>query len=344
MAKHIVFLVHGMGDTRPGWSQDIQQLIRARYAAYAQLNLLCPFDNNFQFCEINYNDKFDDRRRAWSENAQAVLKLLAQRGLDAGAIDLLASYAAETGKDKFLTTHVLDVLLYRFIPQIAEQIRTSVQLQILQALTAQAESETINWSVIAHSLGTAVAHDTLHAMYSGGTLPPSVTRPRVVAMIANVSRILQTDADVYSSGVSPCVDSTKGICDYFLNVRHRWDPIPVPRAFQPVADWPDDATHHANRFLDLLVTPIEQKNVHDFAHYLKNPAIHIPLFRALTWNDTIDEATAANAIAAYAAGTPSGQFESLIVKIKQLWPNEQANWREVIQCFRAFQELVRSDI
>src|SRR3569832_1688725 len=102
----------------------------------------------------------------------------------------------------------------------------------MQALTAQEESETINRSVIAHSLGTADAHDTLHAMYRGGTLPPSVTRPRVVARSANVSRILLTDADVYSCGVSPCVDSTKGICDYFLNVRHRWDPIPVPRAFQ----------------------------------------------------------------------------------------------------------------
>src|SRR3569832_629286 len=164
MAKHIVLLVHGMGDTRPGWSQDIQQLIRARYAAYAQLNLLCPFDNNFQFCEINYNDMFVDRRRAWSENAQAVLKLLAQRGLDVGVIDLLASYAAETGKDKFLTTHVLDVLLYRFIPQIAEQIRTSVQLHILQALTAQTKNKTNKWSGIAHSLGTAVAHDARHAM------------------------------------------------------------------------------------------------------------------------------------------------------------------------------------
>src|SRR3569833_2504687 len=107
MAKHIVFLVHGMGDTRPGWSQDIQQLIRARYAAYAQLNLLCPFDNNFQFCEINYNDKFDDRHRAWSENAQAVLKLLAQRGLDAGTNKQHTNNTTKTGKDKFLTTHVL---------------------------------------------------------------------------------------------------------------------------------------------------------------------------------------------------------------------------------------------
>src|SRR3569832_212360 len=297
MAKHIVFLVHGMGDTRPGWSQDIQLLIRARYASYAQLNLLCPFDNNFQFCEINYNDKFDDRRRAWSENAQAVLKLLAQQGLDAGAIDLLTSYAAETGKDKFLTTHVLDVQLYRFIPHIGEQIRTSVQLQILQALTAQAENETINWSVITHSLGTAVAHDTLHAMYRGGTLPPSITRPRVVAMIANVSRILQTDADVYAAGGGPGGEAAKGICDYFLNVRHRWDPIPVPRAFQPVADWPDDTTHRANRFLNLLVTPIEQKNVHDFAHYLKNAALHNHQFRALTWTAPIDEPAGASASA-----------------------------------------------
>lgn len=343
MTKHILFLVHGMGDTHPGWSVGLQQLIRARYAGYAKLNLLCPFDNIFRFCEINYNDKFDERRRAWAEHAQTVLNLLAQQGLDAGAVNLLTDYAAETGKDKFLATHVLDVLLYRFIPQIAEQVRTSVHLQIMQALTAQSENETINWSIIAHSLGTAVTHDTLHAMYSGdAALPIGITRPRVVAMIANVSRILATHADVYSSCVSPCTEGGKGICDYFVNVRHRWDPIPVPRMFQPVADWPDDATRRAERFINLLTEPVEQRDVHDFEHYLKNPAVHIALFRALTWRDTIDDATAAQVIAAYAAGTPLAQFQSLITDIQTRWPRDEASWREVIQCFRAFRELVRA--
>ncbi len=343
MAKHILFLVHGMGDTRPGWSQDLQQLIRARYADFPGLNLLVPFDNNFTFSEINYNDKFDERRRAWAQNAQAVLGALAQNGLDSGAVNLLTQYAAETGKDTFLNTHVLDVILYRFIPQIAEQVRAAVHKQILQTLTGQPQNETINWSVIAHSLGTSVTHDTLHAMYSSGTLPPSITRPKVVAMLANVSRVLETDADVYTSQVFPSLDPAKGVCDYFLNARHEWDPIPVPKQFKPVDDWPDIETRRNNRFQNIVINAIEAKNVHGFDHYLKNPKVHIALFRTLTWDSLIDAAGAAAAIAQYEAGTPLGQFQTLINNIKQLWPSEQATWREVIATFRNFQELVQSD-
>ncbi len=343
MAKHILFLVHGMGDTQPGWSQPVQQLIRDNYARYPGLNLLVPFDNNFSFSEINYNDKFDERRKAWAQNAQTVLAALAQNGLDSGAVNQLTKYAAETGGDSFIATHVLDVVLYRFIPQIAEQIRTAVQKQILQTLAAQPQNETINWSIIAHSLGTAVTHDTLHAMYSSGTLPPSVTRPHVIAMIANVSRVLETQADVYTSGVCPCVDPAKGICDYFINARHEWDPIPVPKLFKPVDDWPDIETRRAKRFQSILINAIEQKNVHDFEHYLKNPKVHIALFRALTWDSLIDQATADNAISQYEASTPIAQFQSLIKKIKTLWPSEQATWREIIVTFRKFQDLVRSD-
>ena len=343
MAKHILFLVHGMGDTQPGWSQAIQQLIRSHYARYPGLSLLVPFDNNFSFCEINYNDKFDERRKAWAQNAQTVLAALAQNGLDSGAVNQLTKYAAETGADNFLATHVLDVILYRFIPQIAEQIRTTVQKQILQALAAQPQNESFSWSIIAHSLGTAVTHDTLHAMYSGGTLPPSVTRAKVLTMLANVSRVLETDADVYTSRVFPNIDPAKGVCDYFLNARHEWDPIPVPKLFKPVDDWPDLITRRANRFQSILINAIEQKNVHDFAHYLKNPKVHIALFRALTWDSLIDQATADNAIAQYEAGTPIGQFQSLIKKIKKLWPSEQATWREVIVTFRKFQELAHGD-
>lgn len=345
MGKHILFLIHGMGGTQPGWSQEIQQLIRERYDEYPKLRRLVPFDDNFTFSEINYNGLFDERRSAWKHNAQAVLATLAHNGLDGDAVNLLMGYAAETGRDAFLTTHVLDVILYRFIPQLAEQVRTSVERQILATLTTQPEHDTLEWSIIAHSLGTAVAHDTLHAMYSGsGALPASITRPQVVAMLANVSRILATDSDVYRSGVAPCIEAGKGVCGYFLNARHAWDPIPVPRQFRPAADWPDAATAREQRFQDLLIDAIEQKNVHDFAHYLKNPRVHIALFRALTWRDTIDQQSADQACARYDAGHPLAQFDALVDKLKQLRPGDEASWREVIACFRQFQELIRSDL
>lgn len=347
MGKHILFLVHGMGDAKPGWSQETQQLIRGLYNKYNQLSLLVPFDQNFTFQEIYYNDKFDERRKAWKEHAEQVLQVLGQSGLDANAAKLLAGYAAETDRDRFLNTHVLDVILYRFIPQIAEQVRNAVCLQILETLKAQPQADTLRWSVIAHSLGTAVTHDTLHAMYTqssaAGALPPSVTRSKVLAMLANVSRVLETDADVYTSVVCSDVNPASGVCDYFINVRHEWDPIPIPKQFRPLDDWPNVETRRDNRYQSLLINAIESQNVHDFLHYLKNPKVHIPLFRALTWQSIIDDATAVAASAQYEANTPIGQFQGWIEKLKKIWPNEQSNWRDTIKTFRSFQDLLNKD-
>jgi hypothetical protein len=38
------------------------------------------------------------------------------------------------------------------------------------------------------------------------------------------------------------------------------------------------------------VTHVHQANVHDINHYLINPAVHIPLFRALTSDSMISDA------------------------------------------------------
>lgn len=345
MSKHIIFLIHGIGDTAPGWSADVQKVFRNSYRGYPELEMLVPFDQNFVFQEICYNDKFDDRRSTWREQASAVLAVCGQHGMDGGAAQLLAQYASEADKDNFLTTHVLDIVLYRFIPQLAEQVRTAVQKQILACLTAQPQDETVTWSIIAHSMGTAVAHDTLRAMYTqqsaAGLLPPSVTRPKVLAMFANVSRLLAGEIDVYTSGVCPGSQPGKGVCDVYLNACHRWDPIPVPRRFKPKDGWPDTQTRSAGRYVGVLNSAITQRNVHDFTHYLHDPKVHIPLFRALTWNGVIDDDRLKSACDEYEAATPVGRFNSWVEELKAMWPDENAGWRDVIKCFRAFQERAR---
>jgi hypothetical protein len=341
MAKHIIFLVHGMGDTQPGWSRAIQAQIKRLYSGYLRLNLLVPFDNNFTFHELWYNDKFEERRQAWKQNAQGVLNALKSKGLQASAVTQLAKYGEQPSADNFLGTHVLDVVLYRFIPQIASQIRSSLNEQILQRLTQEPEDEVVHWSVIAHSLGTSVIHDTLHAMYSAG-LPASVTRPRTLAMLANVSRVLQNDFKVYTSLVNPSLDAAKGLCDYYLNARHEWDLIPVPKMFKPVDDWPDLPSRREHRYQNLVINAIADKNVHDLAHYLQNPKVHIPLFRTLTWNDVIEVTEEEAAIAAYEASTPLSQFEDLIKDIKKVWISEEANCKQIIKGFGDFQALIKN--
>jgi hypothetical protein len=216
--------------------------------------------------------------------------------------------------------------MYRFLPQVREQVRASVRKQILDVLKAKAMNEPIRWSVIGHSLGTSVVHDTIHAMYTDKKAPlvASDTRPKVIAMIANVSRVLETDSDVYTSFTHPSLDKAAGACDYLINARHEWDLFTVPKMFRPTDDWPDLDTRHAGRYVPVTINAIANKNIHDVAHYLANPKVHVALFRALTFQSAVSDDEAAVASRRYEEATPLSKFDSLIKKLKSIDLGEES--------------------
>ena len=352
MAKQLLFLVHGVGDTKPNWSAPLQELIRALYARY-HIATLMPFDEHFAFHEINYNAKFDAQRTAWKNAADSVVKALGDGGASAGAVATLTKWGAEPDKDSFLNTHALDVVMYRYLPLVAEQVRTAVQKQVLAALAAQPANDMPRWSVIAHSLGTSVTHDVLQQLFSPdkptgwAPLPVGAFRPKVVMMLANVSRLLENKdffgpkGDVYQSVVHPGPTSSDAACDYFINVRHEWDPIPKPRQFRPTDDWPDLLTRTQGRYLDVTINAIEQPNVHDFTHYLRNPKSHVPLFRLLTVPALLPDDEFAAACLAYEDGTPLAQFKEEARKLEKLsLPESEQDWRKILGMIRNFYDQI----
>jgi len=336
------------GDTTPDWSKPIQELIRTLYAGY-HIAKVMPFNQHFTFKEINYNDKFDARRTAWKNASASVVKALGDGGMKPGAITKLTGWSEEPARDDFLNTHALDVVMYRFLSLEAEQVRTAVQKQILTALAAQPANDAGRWSVIAHSLGTSVTHDVLHQMFSPNrpavweTLPPGLFRPSVVMMLANVSRLLENtdffgpDGDVYQSAVRPGSKPSEGACDYFINVRHEWDPIPKPKRFRPTDDWPNVATRAQGRYIDVEINAIEQPNVHDFAHYLKNPKSHVPLFRLLTVPPLLPDDEFAAASQAYEESTPLEKFRKEAKRLEKLsLPESEQDWRNILTMLRDY--------
>lgn len=348
MARHLLFLVHGVGDTRPDWSTPIQELIRTLYAGY-HIARTMPFDQYFTFKEINYNDKFDARRIAWRTASDSVLKALGDGGMKRGAITKLTGWAEEPARDGFINTHALDVAMYRFLSLEAAQVRTAVQKQILTALDQQPANEVRHWSVIAHSLGTSVTHDVLHEMFSTGrraewgALPAGLIRPHVVMMLANVSRLLENtdvygrNGDVYRSVVHPGPGTAVAACGYYINVRHEWDPIPKPRMFRPTDDWPDTATRAQGRYIHVEINAIEQPNVHDFAHYLRNPRSHVPLFRLLTVPGLLQDDEFAAASRAYEESTPLEKFRKEAKRLEKLsLPESEQDWRNILGMLRDY--------
>jgi len=330
-----------MGDFADGWSEAIQKQIADSYAAYA-ISKHLPFKNFFHFEEVTYNRRFDALRKRWRDDSAAVLKVLKKGGLETSAVNKLASVAAAAGKDdQFLSSHVLDVLLYRFVPMVAEEARNVVTTRILDTLMAAPALDQPRWSVIAHSLGTAVTHDGLHALFTQGVQGQALlgkTKAQLIMMVANVSRLLEeAKVDVYKSVVRPSASPADGICHQYLNIRHEWDPIPRPKEFRPLDDWPDVLTRKEQRFEAVTINAFQNKNVHGFGHYLANPKVHVALFRRLLpMPNAVSDDELATAVALHEASTPLGQFEVLQQELKKFQIAEESNWGQVIGAFQGF--------
>jgi hypothetical protein len=335
-----------MGDWNEGWSSGIQNQLKESYASYPSLAAR-PFDNAFQIVEINYNEWFDDLRTQWKTEADKVVGLIPGGQIGSAALSSLVKVAQEPSKDSFLATHVLDVLLYRFVSTVHDAVKAAVQKQILDVVLTDNGVIKGPWSIIAHSLGTSVTHDVLNAMYSQELdykghkwKLAAATRPQLVAMIANVSRVLESDHDVYKSVVRPSLDPFGGACEQFLSAKHEFDPFMIPKAFRPTDDWPTVQARTEGRVGLVRINAIEKKNVHAFDHYLKNPQLHVRLFRCLTWPEAVSDSVLAQRSAEYELSTPLAKFEGLLKQLKKIKLGDLSSWKEIIQGFRDFADLV----
>jgi hypothetical protein len=336
MARHVIFAIHGMGDHDADWCDSVAATLEKLYGQYAFAKLL-PFADQFEVKPLFYNDKFDALRKKWESAANEVLALMKPGPHGGGAIAEMTAWAAGANRKSFLRTHVLDVLLYRFCPTVTDQVRAAVHHQLMRGIRGAKQ-----WSAIAHSLGTSVLHDTLVWMFdpaSPAALPPQGFRMEVLAMVANVSRVLESSEngtrwDAYRSVVQPNVKVTKGVCNSFLNVCHNWDPIPVPKKFKPTADWPDAPTREVpSAFQDIAIDEIEKpKMVHDFEHYLRNPGVHIPLFRTLlALPDVISREEEKAAVDAHRVHHPRAKVQKEIDRLKDLrLADEEADWKQIL--------------
>lgn len=344
MAKHLVFLVHGMGDFNDGWSADIQSFIRRTYSSFPTLNLF-PFDEFYEFVEVNYNSLFEERRQAWKQKTEELTTALIANGLTDGAAKKLVELGGITSGDDFFRTHVLDVIMYRFLPQIAEQVRRNVQSTILNRLEAQPQNERVQWSVIAHSLGTCVTHDTLHAMFThevDGVMLPDAFKPVNLFMIANVSRLLWTDMGFYDGIVRPHPLRAVGVCERYCSFEHRLDPFPRVRPFhKPPETWLTDAVKGSKgyRFVRMPKEQIADWNVHGFFHHIQNPLVHVELLRALAWDDAISKQEYNERRAGFKT-LPQKKLERVIAKLEAFTLTRLDTWEELTEAIVGFRGLL----
>lgn len=344
MAKHALVFVHGMGEYADGWHEPAMTVLSAAFAEYeafkgtAFTDLVTPVPTN-------YSTLFTKLREQWKKEVGAIKTTLGQQ-LDAvdktekAKVDKEIDNVAEkigAGADSFAWTHAMDVVLYRFFALARHAVNVDLAQQIMaKATTAQFDG----WSVIAHSLGTAVTHNTLHALYTTQLVPgqpplkPMETRPKVLAMIANVSRVLQLpDLKVFGSKVCPGSALLDRVCQIYLNVRHQWDPFTIPQPFIPDPGWPDAVTFNSSQYQHIRPSHLRLKkymDVHDLAHYLMNPRVHVPIFRGIFGDSVIPPPEHTRACETFDAGVVDANTNDIRDELDKLLPAAADQWPKLL--------------
>lgn len=351
MSRHVVFFIHGMGKHDATWHEKGLKVMSSAWKQYDNLDddtleewvepVPVVYDDVFETWRQRMQSDFDGFQAALlgstpdvaDEDASQIKKI-------SDKLDKIGEWIG-AGEDEFVWTHAADVILYRFIKTIRSAIDVSVISQILKRVQ-QGNFKT--WSIVAHSLGTSVAHNCINSLYGAGVdgirpLDPRETRPRVIMMVANVSRVCERPgARVYDSRVKPGEPTTNRTCGYYLNVRHKLDPFTHPRPFDR-DPWPDAATFSTDRYQHIRPGHVqfgksELMRVHDLDHYVENPRVHVPFFRALLGNIFIPEDEFTKARAGFDAAQNSDWIDAARAALEPKLPAPGRNWDALVDLFR----------
>jgi hypothetical protein len=290
MTTKKLIVVHGMGQhDDASVKKEVIDAFTTAFGFYESLTGQSVSDQ-IDIVPASYNSFFDDYRKKLQERSGSLAESLAAIDptvpFSVKAVQQINDLEARLGEDSFFTTHWLGVILY-YVTLLCEPIRLHVAKTVADAI---AEVGGPNVHVLGHSLGTSVLHDALAKAFgphnlseANGTalnLSPIEHRLGGVHMVANVSRALQTIVlKVGSSVVRP---GPLGCTSMFLEYRHKLDPIPMIRSFNPTnnGEWiPQEIFTSVYGLIE--PSSVTQANVHDLGHYLITPMTHLPLFRSL---------------------------------------------------------------
>ena len=286
----ILFLIHGMGaGERPAndprwWTGVVDGLRRSakKYGHDKDFTLGSPSAaGQVLVVPLTYHDIFDDVRAKWRAEKGSEpgwIPLLQQLAFnDPNAMAKLPGWVQTAGS--FFWSHVLDVLLYRFVSDYTIPIREIVATQIGEAWSKADLDNGTNTPVhfLSHSLGTAVLHDSIAFLAADPAFGAGTHMISSIISCANVSSVLENGFPAYDSIDRPRSATPPGMTSAQFSFRHELDPIAeVVKTFRgDEHGWP------AKGYRDEVTLDVKDWNVHGYDHYLANPVTHLRLFERL---------------------------------------------------------------
>ena len=230
------------------------------------------FDQKVDLREFNYSKDLDDIRLKDAEKAQALidhLPVLKGLGLGSEIVAKILEKLADSDQDKMFFTHWMDVVYYGLM-YWGEKIRVDLAVMLNNLLIEQRDTGA-DIHIIAHSLGTAVLHDTLAKLYrKDADIMSHVPQLDLdgfkfdsITMVANVSRLLNLLNGIADPHHSVVNSGPNGCTLRFYNFYNEFDPFTWFKRWD--TSIPTGKKHRE--------TTIRNPNTHDLTEYSAAPYI-----------------------------------------------------------------------
>lgn len=363
MKNKAILLVHGMGkhtapkDGKPGsFGKEFTDATTATLQQFAK-HEDDTLAGHADIHEFNFDGWFDKMRTEMAKKAKDMKSRLAAISQAYGAslpLDLagpLTDLEAKFGDDKFFYTHWLDVIFYGTL--LGAKVRVDAALKITELVENYGGG---NVHIIAHSLGTAVTHDTLHLLYRREHDPDDeipdlgVVKHKLASvwMFANVSRLVNSVTRLTNplgSVVRPG-PADIGCTLRMHNVRHALDPFTWLARFDPRNDesW-IPATNYNLFYRNIVTDLIVEANTHSFTQYVRDPKVVERLLPLLMESKFKPAAGELDRVAAdYVKGSINGAYAALEDSLKDAikTPGEISGWRDFLDTAKKFRTAVKN--
>ena len=252
-----------------------------------------------------------------------------------------------SGKD-WGYTHLMDLIMFAGSPTLQDRLVTYVGRQIVEQVKACKSNERV--SLIAHSMGCAMTHKVIQALYNEGVETPMGVQTlkgdfkfENVTMVANTSYSLSRDRkNHYSGNVRPSLTAGQGCCYTWINVNHVLDPVGRFQRFdyRKNPQWLDPKVDGRGWHRDIQTKRLSSKSIHSINHYFRDPALHIPFFE-LAFDARFSDTERGKAVDAFVDTTPEGKFKGLKAQLELLDVSDKDSFREFVEAVKAFREAIR---
>jgi hypothetical protein len=323
--KRVLFLLHGIGRHDKGWSDEVVEVLKDKAAELETDTALGFSAPRFQaelaeaeFVELLYDDLYQKFVERMLQREEDFIKALKTAGF--GALGKI--FTTDASQKDFIRDNIFDIVIYYAMKEHRYATRKWLAAQVYARLIEHGIVD-VEYSLMAHSLGTVVAHDLLQEMATESGSPwrwGSAFKFKNLFMVSNTSALLRNDYPPRRSLVRPWlsweVGKPPGYIYRYFDFAHKFDPVCQLFSYQKYVD-----AEKTSRDVFVTVKHFQSPNIHGYTHYLSHPSVHMAVLNAVFGDGLLPPAYVKSVIEAAPADSPGAA--DLVKKLEKILQDGQ---------------------